>query len=139
MSQPQRNFFSAAFALAFVAGGAQAQAEASTLSAVSALPIASISQPAADLLAAGGAVFAVKAVQAGAYTTAYALERLSDGAQVRLEITGRGVNHTAMTTGALVTAMVKRTGVVLSVGDNAVAFVPNTLGRALMRRESAIA
>ena len=138
MSQPHRNFFAAAFALSFVAGAAQAHSEVSTLSAVSALPIASVAQAAPGVLAAG-AVFAVKDVRSSAYATSYTLERVSDGVRIEIEINARGAGHRAMPAGALVTAYAMRTGVVLSAADGAIAFVPNTLGRAVLRDSHATA
>jgi hypothetical protein len=134
----KNQFFAAAFSLAFVAGGARAQSNASTLGDLSALPIASVAHgagaspalPAA--LSAAGAVFTVKGIEAGAYATVYALERVSDGARVSVEIAGRGTRQASVVVGAMVTATVLSTGVVLAAGSEAIAFVPNPLGRAVL-------
>jgi hypothetical protein len=124
-------FFAAAFALAFVAGAARAQSEASTLSQVASLPIASAVVPTA-FSAAGGA-FVVRSAQAGAFATTYTLERVSDGAHVSVEITMRGATQSPVPAGGIVTAKRLSTGVVLAAGDEPFAFAPNALGRALMR------
>jgi hypothetical protein len=44
-----------------------------------------------------------------------------------------------MPAGALITAYAMRTGVVLSAADGAIAFVPSTLGRAVLRSGHAAA
>ena len=84
------------------AAPARAQREASA--ALSMLPVASVvgtasvasaaagavvTVPAA--LSVGGAVLTVRAVEASAVGTVYLLERASDGAQVSVEVVGRGV------------------------------------------------
>ena len=89
-----------------VANPARAQSEASA--ALSMLPVASVvgtasvasaaagavvTVPAA--LSVGGAVLTVRAVEASAVGTVYLLERASDGAQVSVEVVGRGVGVTA--------------------------------------------
>lgn len=135
------HFFAAAFSLAFVGGAARAQSDASALSDLSALPIASVAQAAGASLAtpavlsAAGAVFVVKGIEASAYATVYTLERVSDGARVSLEIAGRGARQASVVAGATVTATVLSTGVVLAAGSQAIAFVPNALGRALLHNE----
>ena len=48
---------------------------------------------------------------------------------------GRGVGHAAMTAGSLVTVSVIGAGVVLSAAGEAIAFLPNALGRALLHNE----
>lgn len=141
MSHPKTQFFAAAFSLAFVAGGAQAQSEASTLSDVSVLPIASvagvagasIALPAA--LSAGGAVFVIRGIEASAYTTVCVLERASDGVRMTVEISGRTAKKVSLVAGQTVTATTLSTGVVLMAGSEAIAFVPNALGRALLHNE----
>src|SRR5262249_2725361 len=84
------HFFSAEFSLAFVAGAARAQSDASTLGDASALPIASAvtgSVGISSLRSSAGATFVVKGVEASAYATAYILERVSDGAAMKVQIT----------------------------------------------------
>jgi hypothetical protein len=121
-------FFAAAFSLAFVAGAARAQSEAGALDDVSALPVASVGLGGA--IAAPGAVFVVKGVDASAYATVYALERVTDGARLSVEIAGRRAASTAIATGRVVTAKGTSTGIVLAADQQAIAFIPNALGRA---------
>ena len=77
----------------------------------------------------------VKAVEGSAVGSVYLLERASDGAQVSVEVAGRGVGVSAYAVGTAVTCSVIGTGVVLSVAGEALAFVPNALGRALLHNE----
>ena len=130
---------------AAVAAPARAQSEVSTLSALSALPLASavVGASAAAgaslavpvILSAAGAVFVVKAVEVGALSTIYVLERASDGARVSVEVAGRGVVNTSVVAGSLVTVSVIGAGVILSAAGEAIAFLPNALGRALLHNE----
>ena len=129
-----------------VANPARAQSEASA--ALSMLPVASVvgtasvasaaagavvTVPAA--LSVGGAVLTVRAVEASAVGTVYLLERASDGAQVSVEVVGRGVAGLAYAVGTVVTCSVIGTGVILSAAGEAIAFIPNAIGRALLHNE----
>jgi hypothetical protein len=124
--------FAAAFSLAFVAGGERAQSEAEALGDLCALPLASVSPRGA---LSSGAVFVVKRVDESAYATAYSLERVSDGARVSIEIATRGVRHVTLLTGTTIKATLLNTGMVLTAGSEAIGFVPNALGRALLHSE----
>jgi hypothetical protein len=62
-------------------------------------------------------------------------QRASDGAQVSVEVAGRGVGASVHAVGTVVTCSVIGTGVILSVAGEALAFVPNALGRALLHNE----
>jgi hypothetical protein len=125
---------------------AMAQSEASVV--LSMLPVASVvvagagastaagaSVAAPVILSTAGAVLVVKAVQVTARGTLYVLERASDGAQVSVEIVGKGVKQAAISTGTAVTVTVIGSGIVLSALGEAIAFVPNELGRALLHNE----
>ena len=63
------------------------------------------------------------------------LERASDGARASIEIIGKGIASTAMVAGASVVVSVVGAGVVLSAAGEAIAFIPNALGRALLHNE----
>ena len=63
------------------------------------------------------------------------LERLSDGAQVSLEIGAASATGVSLASGAVVTVSVIGTGVVLSAMGEVIAFVPNALGTALLHNE----
>ena len=123
-----------------------AQSEASVV--LSMLPIASVvvagagastaagaSVAAPVILSVAGAVFVVKVVEVTARGTVYVLERASDGSRVSVEIVGKGMKASAVGVGASVTVAVIGTGMVLSALGEAIAFIPNELGRALLHNE----
>jgi hypothetical protein len=123
-----------------------AQSEASV--AVSLLPVASVvvagvgastaagaSVAAPVILSAAGAVFVVKAVEITARGTVYVLARASDGAQVSVELAGKSVKASAVGVGTTIAVSVIGTGMVLSVLGEAIAFIPNELGKALLHNE----
>jgi hypothetical protein len=125
---------------------AHAQSEASLM--LSALPVASVvvtgmgaSAAAGAVVAApvilstAGAVLVVKAVEVTARGTVYVIERASDGARVSVEILGKGVHQTAVSAGTAVTVSVIGSGMVLSAVGEAIAFIPNELGKALLHNE----
>lgn len=117
----------------------------SELSALSALPVASVvistgaaSAAVATLpvaLSVGGATLIVKSVESTARGTLCVLERASDGALVTLEFSGRAMERAAVNVGRSVQVGVLASGAVLSVLGEAIAFVPNELGRALLHNE----
>ena len=121
---------------------ARAQSEASA--AVSLLPVASVVGAASVVSAAGrvpvalsvsGAVLMIKGVDTSAAGTLYLLERASDGAQVSVQVVARGVGASAHAAGTVLTCSVIGTGVVLSVAGEAITFLPNALGQALLHNE----
>jgi hypothetical protein len=123
-----------------------AQSEASLV--LSALPIASVVVAGAGASAAAGAVIAVpvvlstagavlvvKTIESTARGTVYVLERASDGARASIELTGKAVGGASMVAGSVVTVSVISAGVILSAVGEAIAFIPNELGRALLHNE----
>lgn len=133
-------------ASALAGGPARAQSEASV--ALSMLPLASVvgvasvaaagvgALSAAPLvLSAAGAVFTIQAVEISARGTVYVLERASDGARVSVEVVGRGAGAASLAVGTGVTVSVIGAGLVLSAAGEAIAFVPNAIGRALLHNE----
>jgi hypothetical protein len=125
-------------------GSAQAHAEASAISALSAVPVASIvggstiagSVAAVPLaLSVTGAVLTVTAVEASARGVVLVLERASDGARASVELVGRSMAGLAFGVGSVIACSVIGTGVVLSVASEAIAFIPNALGNALLHDE----
>jgi len=123
----------------------KAQSEASALSALSLMPVASVmvgtSAAAGAVLAlpvvlsTAGTVLVVKTVTVTASGTLYLLERASDGAQASVEVLGRGVVAASVGVGTLATVSVIGTGVLLSAAGEVIAFIPNELGRALLYNE----
>ncbi len=144
-------FFIAAYAVFTPADGqfglkVQAQSEASA--AVSLLPVASVvvvgaaASTAAGavvaapiMLSAAGTVLVVKTVEVSARGTVYVLERASDGARLSVEIAGKGVQGASIAAGTAVGVSVIGTGVVLSALGEAIAFIPNEIGKALLHNE----
>jgi hypothetical protein len=124
---------------------AQAQSEVSALSALSALPVASVVAGASAaagsvvavplVLSTAGTVLVVKTIESTARGTVYMLERASDGARVSIEVVGRGVAGVSMMAGTVVVVSVVGAGVVLAAAGEAIAFIPNALGRALLHNE----
>src|SRR5258706_3409287 len=130
----------AAGVLAFPA--AAARNDASDLSTTSALPVASVVVVAgaaasaalavAVVLAEGGAQFVVKGVEASARGTLCVLERVSDGVLVSVEIAARGAGAASLAVGTVVTSTAIGAGVLLSAAGEAIAFIPNAIGRELL-------
>lgn len=109
---------------------ARAHSTASEASALSLLPVAvSVAAPVALLSA--GAMLTVVAVEASARGTVWVLERASDGARVSIQFGGQA--SAALGTAVLVTAI--GSGYVLSAAGQAIAFVPNAIGTALLHNE----
>ncbi len=125
---------------------AHAQSEASLV--LSALPIASVVVVGAGastaagavvavpvILSTAGAVLVVKTVESTARGTVYVLERASDGARASIELSGKAVGGASLVAGTAVVVSVIGAGVVLSAFGEAIAFIPNELGRALLHNE----
>ena len=113
---------------------AQAQSGVSEASALSALPIA-VSIAAPVMVLSAGAALTIVAVEASATGTVWVLERASDGARasVRLGANAAGALSVAAGTAVVVTAL--STGWVLSAASQAIAFIPNEIGAALLYNE----
>lgn len=95
-------------------------------SAVVALPVA---------LSAAGTVLVVKSVEASATGTVYVLERASDGARVSVAVASRGATAVSAGVGSAVTVSVVGAGTVLWASGEVLAFIPNTVGQALMHNQ----
>jgi hypothetical protein len=109
---------------------ADAHAQASEASALSALPIGALSA-APVVVFASGVNLTVSAVEASAAGTTWVLERAADGARASVKLAG-GVS-VAVGTSIAVTAVAA--GYVLSIAGQAVAFVPNEVGASLLYNE----
>jgi hypothetical protein len=130
---------------AITASPARAHGELSAASALSTLPLASVVVGASAAtgavialpvaLSATGAVLVVRAVEVSAHSTVYVLERASDGAQASVEVLSRTGHAASLAVGTAVTVSVIGAGVVLSAAGEAIAFIPNALGRALLHNE----
>jgi hypothetical protein len=113
---------------------ARAHSEVSDASALSMLPIA-VSVAAPSMILGAGAVLTVVSVQASAIGTVWVLERASDGARATLHFSGHVAQGAALSIGGAVMVTALTSGVVLSAAGNAIAFIPNEIGRALLHNE----
>lgn len=128
--------------------GSPARAQSEVSVALSMLPLASVvgvasvaaagvgAVSAAPLvLSAAGAVFTIQVVEVSARGTVIVLERASDGVRVSVEVAGRGAGAASWAVGTAVTVSVIGAGLVLSAAGEAIAFIPNAIGRALLHNE----
>jgi len=134
MNRFNLNHLAAILALTLTVATAQARDRASEASALSMLPVAvSVAMPAAIL--SGGAMLTVVAVEASADGTAWVLERASDGARASLTLTASAAGGLSVAAGTAVTVSAIGAGWVLSAAGQAVAFIPNEIGKALLYNE----
>ncbi len=102
--------------------------------ALSLLPVAlSVAAPVA--LLAGGVSLTVVAVEASATGTALVLERVSDGVRETLYFSGQVLGGVSRAVGTAIVCTAVSTGYVLSAAGQAIAFVPNEIGAALLYNE----
>jgi hypothetical protein len=114
---------------------AQAHTNASSeVSALSLLPVA-ISVAAPVALVAGGVSLTVVAVEASATGTALVVERASDGMRETLHFSGQVLGGISQGVGTAILCTAVSTGYVLSAAGQAIAFVPNEIGAALLYNE----
>ena len=137
-----KKMFAVSLLAACTVFSAQAQSEASA--ALSLVPVASVVGAASVAGAAAGAVVAlsgggrahrVVAVVPSAAGTVYRLARASDGARASVRLAGAAAQGSAIAVGTVVTVGVIGSGVVLSAAGEMIAFIPNTIGRALLHNE----
>ncbi len=113
---------------------AHAQTQVSDASALSMVPVAvSVAAPATVL--SGGVTLAVVSVQASAAGAVWVLERASDGARMTLNFSGQAVAGAVLSVGTAVAVTAIASGWVLSSASQAIAFIPNEVGRALLHNE----
>ena len=62
----------------------------------------------------------------------YGLRRVSDGATVSIEVLGQMGGKTSLAVGSVVTVVAMTGGIVLSAAGQAIAFIPNKIGAALL-------
>jgi hypothetical protein len=129
-------FQRAAIAALLAAGvcTAQAQSTLSDASALSLLPVA-ISVAAPVMILSAGTVLTVVAVEATSTGTVWVLERASDGARASVRLGARAAEGASMLVGTAVVVTAISTGWVLSAASQAIAFIPNEIGAALLYNE----
>jgi hypothetical protein len=134
MSKFRLNLVVAAVLSAALTATARAHSEVSEASALSMLPVA-VSVAAPSMILGAGAVLTVVSIQASAVGTVWVLERASDGARATLHFSGHVAQGAALSIGGAVMVTALASGVVLSAAGNAIAFIPNEMGRALLYNE----
>jgi hypothetical protein len=115
-------------------GTAQAHNTLSDASLLSTLPIA-VSVAAPVMLLSAGAMLTVVAVEATSAGTVWVLERASDGARASVQLGGQAAGALSLAVGSAVVVTAMSTGWLLSAAGQALAFVPNQLGAALLHNE----
>ena len=113
---------------------ANAQSAVSEVSALSALPIA-VSVAAPVMVLSAGATLTVVAVEASAVGAVWVLERASDGARATLKLSAQAAGGLSVAAGTVVVVTAMSTGWVLSTASEAIAFIPNEIGAALLYNE----
>ena len=113
---------------------ANAQSAVSEVSALSALPIA-VSVAAPVMVLSAGATLTVVAVEASAVGAVWVLERASDGARATLKLSAQAAGGLSVAAGTVVVVTAVSTGWVLSTASEAIAFIPNEIGAALLYNE----
>ena len=113
---------------------AQAHATLSDASLLSTLPIA-LSVAAPVMILSAGAMLTVVAVEATSAGTVWVLERASDGARTSVQLSGQAAGALSLAAGSFVLVTAMSTGWLLSAAGQALAFIPNQLGAALLHNE----
>ena len=120
--------------LAATLATANAQSAVSEASALSALPIA-VSVAAPAMVLSAGALLTVVAVEASASGAVWVLERASGGARSTLRLSAQAVGGLSVAAGTVVVVTALSSGWVLSTASEAIAFIPNEIGAALLYNE----
>jgi hypothetical protein len=129
-----RSFVAAAALAAALAGPTRAHVNASEASALSALPVA-VSVAAPAMLLSGGVMLTVVAVEASAEGTVWVLERASDGARASVMLSAAAAGGLSVAAGTTVVVTAFSAGWVLSAAGQALAYIPNEIGKALLYNE----
>lgn len=106
----------------------------SEASALSALPVA-LSVAAPVMLLSAGAMLTVVAVEASAEGAVWVLERASDGAQASVTLSAQAAGGLSVAAGTAVVVTAFSAGWVLSAAGQAIAYIPNEIGKALLYSE----
>jgi hypothetical protein len=87
------------------------------------------------MVLSAGAMLTVVAVQATSAGTLWVLERASDGARASVALSGQAAGALSLGLGSAVLVTAMSTGWLLSAAGQALAFIPNQLGAALLYNE----
>lgn len=126
----------AALAVCLALGVAQAHAQssASDASALSAVPIG-VSVAASGLLLSAGATFVIVSVEASGNGAVWVMEQASNGVRTSVRVAAQDFAGLSVAVGTAVTVSAISTGWVLSAASQAIAFIPNEIGMALLYNE----
>ena len=124
--------FTAALVLALVCNApARAQSSMSELSELSMLPVAvSVALPV--MLVAGVGSVVVKGVETSADGVVWVVQSTVDGAVASVRVVGHAAGAVSVAVGTVVTVTALAAGTLLCVAGEAVAFIPNEIGRAML-------
>ena len=129
-----KNWITLAALVATVAVTPARAHDSSEASALSMLPVAvSVAAPVALLSA--GAMLSVVAVEATSAGTVWVLERASDGARASITLSGQVAGGVSVAAGTAVAVTAFSAGWVLSAAGQAIAYIPNEIGKALLYNE----
>lgn len=83
-------------------------------------------------LAVAGERLIVDMAASTAKGVSYGLRRASDGATVSIEVASQATGKASLAVGSVVTVVAVTGGVILSAAGEAIAFVPNKIGKTLL-------
>ena len=113
---------------------AHGPSDLSAASALSVLPVAmSVAAPMA--LVAGAASLTVVATEASLEGMVLIVERASDGARATLRFSGKAIGGASLAAGTAISVTALASGWLLVAAGQAIAFVPNEVGAALLYNE----
>jgi uridine phosphorylase len=87
------------------------------------------------MLFSAGVTLTVVAVEASATGAVWVLERASDGARATVRLGSQAAGALSVAAGTVVVVTAMSTGWVLSTASEAIAFIPNEIGAALLYNE----
>ena len=123
-------------ALASAGPAARVHQSASEASALSMLPVAvAVAAPVALLSAGAVLTVVVVVVEAASTATVWVPERASDGARASITLVGQVAGGLSVVAGTAVVATAFSAGWVLSAAGQAIAYIPNQIGKALLNNE----
>ncbi len=113
---------------------AHARSPSSELSDLSTLSVAvSVALPV--MLVAGVGSVVVKSVEVSADGIVWVVENTVDGAKASVRVAGHAVGASAVAVGTVITVTALATGTLLCAAGQAIAFIPNEIGKSMLYNE----
>ena len=134
MKRLLRSAIAAAFIAASIGQAGAHPPNASDASALSMLPVA-VSVAAPVMILSAGATLTIVAVEATSVGTVWVLERASDGARASVTLSAQAAGGLSVVAGTAVVVTAFSAGWVLSEAGKAIAYIPNSIGAALLYNE----